>query len=315
MNVAMLVQLREAQGGFVPYTELGDDAKRARADLDELAGFGFALERHPYHGVAYRGPAERLCPDQIEWQLGTRLIGRRIAVWDRVTSTNDVAAAAARSRSNEGLVVMAESQTAGRGRRGRSWVAPAGSSLLLSTLLFPSGELAQPWWLMALGAVAAAEAASAAVGRPARIKWPNDVRIEGRKVAGVLVERAAGAVVGIGLNVNSTADDFPEELRAAASSLREISGQSVDRSELARELIRRLDDHYESARINGPARLAMEWRERLEPLGRDVVLVTREGTFRGLLVEADLERGLRIIDAGGRSRTIEHTAIREIDPA
>ena len=123
--------------------ELGAGPRRASArDLDELEAFGFAIERHPYRGVAYRGPAERLCPDQIEYGLGTRRVGRRVAVWNRVASTNDLAARAAASPANEGLVVLAEEQTAGRGRRGRTWTAPPGSSVLMSVLLFPPGPLA-----------------------------------------------------------------------------------------------------------------------------------------------------------------------------
>ena len=117
-----------------------------RRDLDELESFGFALERHPYQGVAYRGPSARLCPDQIEYELGTQRIGRRIAVWNRVTSTNDLAARG-RFAANEGLVILAESQTAGRGSRGRRWTAPAGTSLLMSVLLFPPEPLTDPAWL------------------------------------------------------------------------------------------------------------------------------------------------------------------------
>jgi len=312
VNAALLARLREARGGFVASSELGD-AATARADLDELERFGFALERHPYQGVAYRGSSPRLCPDQIEWELNTRLIGRRVAVWDRVSSTNDLAAAASRSRANDGLVVLAEGQTAGRGRRGRAWVAPPGSALLMSTLLFPEGAMAEPWWLMALGAVAVAEVASTVVGCEARIKWPNDVRINGRKVAGVLVERGAGAVVGIGLNVNAREDDFSDELRAVSGSLRMFANEPLDRSELARDLIRRLDDHYESARADGPGRLASAWRSRLEPLGRDVVLTVGEGLVRGRLVDADPAAGLLVVDAGGIAHTFDHAAIREVE--
>ena len=151
-------------------------------------------------------------------------------------------------------------------------------------------------------------------GREARIKWPNDVRVDGRKVAGILVERGAGSVVGIGLNVNPVEGDFPDELRDSATSLRILAGEVLDRSELAREVIRRLDDHYTSAMHDGPSRLAAAWRERLEPMGREVSLATREGTVRGILVEADLTGGLRIIDREGRERTVEHAEIREVEP-
>ena len=161
------------------------------------SSFGFGIEQHPYRGAAYRGPAERLCPDQIEHGLATRWIGRRIAVWNRVTSTNDLAARAGTSASNDGLVVLAEEQTAGRGRRGRSWTAPPRSSILMSVVLFPPPHLAPAVpeaafgcaWLTALGAVATAEVVAAWTGRDATIKWPNDVRVDGRKIAGILVER------------------------------------------------------------------------------------------------------------------------------
>ena len=184
-------------GEYVPLDGLGPDTDRVRADLEALAAFGFGIERHPYRGAAYAGPADRLCPDQIEHELATRRIGRRIAVWSRVASTNDLAAQAGRSASNEGLVVMAEEQTAGRGRRGRSWTAPPRSSILMSVLLFPPPDLAPAVpesafgcaWLTAMGAVATAEVVSAWTGREAAIKWPNDVRVDGRKIAGILVER------------------------------------------------------------------------------------------------------------------------------
>ena len=125
----------------MPLDELGPDLERVRGDLDALVAFGFGIEQHPYRGAAYVGPAERLCPDQIEHGLATRRIGRRIAVWNRVTSTNDLAARAGTSSSNDGLVVLAEEQTAGRGRRGRSWTAPPRSSILMSVVLFPPPHL------------------------------------------------------------------------------------------------------------------------------------------------------------------------------
>ena len=122
----------------------GRPRRASVGDLDALEAFGFALERHPYRGVAYRGPADRLCPDQIEDGLETRRVGRRIAVWNRVTSTNDLAVRASASTANEGLVVLAEEQSAGRGRRGRAWTAPPGSSILMSVLLFPPRAWPRP---------------------------------------------------------------------------------------------------------------------------------------------------------------------------
>jgi BirA family biotin operon repressor/biotin-[acetyl-CoA-carboxylase] ligase len=264
VNIDLLEGIKRARGSFVPVADLGDDALAVARDLDELAAFGFVLERHPYHGVAYRGPARRLCPDQIEWQLGTRRIGRRIAVWNRVTSTNDLAARAASSRANDGLAVLAEEQTQGRGRRGRRWSAPAESSLLMSVLIFPSAPFDEPHRLTALGAVATAFTVEETIATATRIKWPNDVRVGGKKIAGILVERGLGSVIGIGLNVNLALGGLPDQVRETATSLQIVTGADWDRSELARRLLRHLDRLYDIGLREGPGALDEAWSVRLE---------------------------------------------------
>ncbi|WP_254053506.1 biotin--[acetyl-CoA-carboxylase] ligase [Singulisphaera sp. GP187] len=318
MNIPLLHRLRDAQGAFVSIAELGDGEAfdSVQTDLDELERFGFVLESHPYRGVAYRGPAARLCPDQIEHELGTRRVGRRIAVWNRVISTNDLAANAAASKANEGLVILAEEQTAGRGRRGRQWVAPTGSSLLMSVLLFPSESLAEAGWLTALGAVAVAEVVAAWTGLDARIKWPNDVRIAGRKIAGILVERGEGAVIGIGLNANLSQADFPTELHETATSLRILMGETVDRSELVRALIRRLDAWYDRGWSLGPDALNPAWRDRSEHLGQMVEVATPSGSHVGRLVDLDLRRGLTLAesDQDGRARQFSIRDVLTLTP-
>ena len=321
LNIPLLERVRAAAGDFVPLHELGADPERVRIDLDALVSFGFSIERHPYRGAAYAGPAERLCPDQIEHGLATRWIGRRIAIWNRVGSTNDVAARAGHSISNDGLVVLAEDQTAGRGRRGRSWIAPSRSSILMSIVLFPPPHLAPAVpeaafgcaWLTALAAVATAEVVVAWTGRDATIKWPNDVRVGGRKIAGILVERAlatslpasscppeqalepSGAVIGIGLNVNLDGDTFPPDLRGLATSIWiEREGAPVDRSALTRDLIRRLDYWYDTSRSQGAGVLNDCWRARSEHIGRIVRVETPAGQLVGRLIDIDLDLGLTL---------------------
>jgi BirA family biotin operon repressor/biotin-[acetyl-CoA-carboxylase] ligase len=318
LNAGLLERLREA-GGPVAVEALGGDTAAVLADLRALEGFGFRLAWHPYGGVAYAGPARRLCPDQIEHGLGTSVIGRRIAVWDRVASTNDIAArAAATSAANEGLVVLAERQTAGRGRRGRSWDGAAGRSILMSVVLRPPTGLGDVAWLTALGAVAAAEVVEAAgvgAGR-VRIKWPNDVYVGERKVAGVLVERGAGAVVGIGLNTSQRPEEFPEELRGRATSIAIEAGMDEpDRSELARALIRALDANYVRAQAAGPGALAAGWRERLGALGQAVDVRTVAGAVSGRLVDADLVAGLLIEGADGLRRRVAPAEVLSFDGA
>jgi BirA family transcriptional regulator, biotin operon repressor / biotin---[acetyl-CoA-carboxylase] ligase len=315
LNIRLLDRLRAVPGDYVPLCQLGPNLEQVRGDLRSLVDFGFGIEQHPYRGASYVTPAERLCPDQIEHDLAARWVGRRVVVWQRVTSTNDLATRAGGSRSNDGLVILAEEQTAGRGRQGRAWSAPPRTSILMSVLLFPPRHLmpgdASDWtaqaWLTALGAIAAAEVVSSWIGQPARIKWPNDVRVQGRKVAGILVERslapdrgpaaepAWGAVIGIGLNANLAHQDFPPELAGLATSLQIERGCApVDRSEVARDLIRRLDYWYDLSHKDGPESLSAAWRDQSEHLGRLVAVSTPRADIVGRLVDLDLRVGVTL---------------------
>jgi BirA family biotin operon repressor/biotin-[acetyl-CoA-carboxylase] ligase len=312
VNIALLDRLRAAGGGFVAPDDLGPDRATMMSDLDTLEAFGFAIERHPYLGVAYRGPSPRLCPDQIEHALGTKLVGRRIAVWNRASSTNDLAARAAGSQANAGLAFLAEEQTAGRGRRGRAWAAPAGSSILMSVLLFPPAPLDDPAWLTALGAVAVAEVVTATTGADAKIIWPNDVRVDGLKVAGILVERGQGTVLGIGLNVNVADGSLPDEIRDSATSLRILAGNPLDRSEVARTLLRRLDYWYHRGIEEGPASLIAPWRDRSEHLGREVEVETPTGSISGVLRDLDPRSGLIVVLSDGLAMPISRRDVGSI---
>ena len=123
-----------------------------------------------------------------EWHLETRQIGRRVRVYERLESTNTQAALFADDPSNHGLVIMAEEQTSGRGQQGRSWQAPAGKAVLMSVVVFPPPPLRRPALLTAWAAVSVCELIRQATGFQAKIKWPNDVLIRGRKVCGILIE-------------------------------------------------------------------------------------------------------------------------------
>ena len=306
LNIRLLDRLREAGGEFVAWPVLNAESSQAAAEVAALADFGFRLESHPVHGVAYRGPSPRLCPDQIEHNLGTQVIGRQVAVWNRVTSTNDLAMRAASSRSNHGLAILAEEQTAGRGSRGRVWTAPPRSSVLLSVLLFPPPELDDPVCLNALAAYSVAGVVWGWLGdrlglKPdsheppsVTIKWPNDVRINGRKVAGILVERGKRAVIGIGLNVNTLAADFPPELRQIATSLAVELGEPLDRSALVRDLLGNLDVLYHCVLHSGISGLNSCYNWHSEHFGHEVDVQTDQGVISGRLGQLDLRAGLKV---------------------
>jgi BirA family biotin operon repressor/biotin-[acetyl-CoA-carboxylase] ligase len=223
-------------------------------------------------------------------------------------STNADLLALARDDAPEGIVLVAEHQTAGRGRAGRSWVAPAGASLLLSILLRPPARVA-PLSTMALG-LAAADAVEAIAWFRPRLKWPNDLVWPGdgsaddRKLAGILAEahwpsdREVAVVVGIGLNVNWP-HDLPDELRDTATAINHITGNEVDREELLVQLLLALDRRYD-ALVDGT--IVDAWRASSATLGRHVRVdlggETIEGIAHDVTTEGHLIVGDRTIAVG-----------------
>jgi BirA family biotin operon repressor/biotin-[acetyl-CoA-carboxylase] ligase len=245
-----------------------------------------------------------------EWQLATRRLGRRVLVFDRLESTNSFVASLANDPANDGVAVLAEEQTSGRGQHGRQWLSPAGANVLLSLLLFPPPPLRPPALLTAWAAVSVCEAIREATGLRAKIKWPNDVLIHGRKVCGILIEQARGTVVGIGLNVNQSAESLSEAGLPDAGSLAAFTGKRLDCSEVARLVIRQLDEEYDRLRAGDLASLEACWKWRLGLLGRTVAVECYDQTRRGRLrdltwagLELELPNGqvLRL-----RPETVEH---------
>ena len=191
--------------------------------------------------------SDRLIAAELRARLEGWRIGNEIVVVEEARSTNDLAWEAVARGTPEGFVVFAERQTAGRGQYGRRWESAPYQGLWLSVLLRPLMTLRESPQLTLLLAEVVAETITQETGCGATIKPPNDIHVAGRKVAGVLVEgRTANdgsyvAVAGIGLNVNQTLKDFPEELRATAGSLAMATGRRIDRTELAITLLRNLE--------------------------------------------------------------------------
>lgn len=198
----------------------------------------------------------RLDPDLIRSAVPNgAVVGNRVLVFEETHSTNDLAAKAGSDGLAEGLVIFAESQRAGRGTSGRRWLSPPHLNLLFSVLLRPAERAEVARWpeLTFCAALAVAETAEAATGRAARIKWPNDVLLAGRKVAGILLEahqrQTPGfVVVGIGLNVLQQAGDFDLAIRETAGSLAmaasALAARGLDRQRVAGTLLTKLDVHY-----------------------------------------------------------------------
>src|SRR5262245_4823874 len=219
-----------------------------------------------------------------EWHLPTRRVGRRVLVFDRLDSTNTRAAALAEDPGNGGVVVLAKEQSAGRGQHGRSWHCPPGMGVLMSVLLFPPPAVRRPALLTAWAAVSVCETAREAAGLEAQIKWPNDVLIRGKKVCGILIEQGRGTVAGIGLNVNQADGDVARAGLTLAGALAAFTGKQLDREEVFRRLVGRLDEEYHRLCLGEIHGLEARWKDRLGLLGREVVAQLPEGPLRGCLV-------------------------------
>ncbi len=224
------------------------------------------------------------------WEQPERLLGRRVLVYERLDSTNSTAAELAADPANEGLAVLAEEQTAGRGQHGRSWLAAPGSSVLLSLLLFPPPALLRPAILTAWAAVAVCTLIQKTIGKQARIKWPNDVLLSGKKVCGILIEQGRGTVVGIGLNVQQRAEELAGAGLPDATSLN-LEGPSIDgssrlqSSDIVRRLLHQLDDDYDLLLGGDLNTLEACWKWHVGLLGRQVLVECPDQTLTGRLLE------------------------------
>lgn len=220
-----------------------------------------------------------------EWALDTQRLGRRVLVFDRLESTNDLTAQFSADQVNDGLAILADEQTAGRGQHGRSWAAPARASVLLSVLLFPPPPLRRPAILTAWAAVAVCQTVRDFTGHQARIKWPNDVLLKGKKVCGILIEQAKGTVAGIGLNVQQTPADFRSADLPFATSLSQFAHKPLDTAEVAKKLLHHLDAEYALLGEGELGTLEACWKWHMGLLGRTVTAECHEGNFTGRLKE------------------------------
>ncbi len=205
-----------------------------------------------------------------EWRLPTKHLGRQVLIFAELDSTNTFAAGLGNDPANEGAVVIAHEQSAGRGQHGRTWQCPSGMGVLMSVLLFPPPALRRPVILAALAANAVCEIIKRATKLEAAIKWPNDVLLRGRKVCGILIEQTGPTIMGIGLNVRQPEQVFERADLPAAASLEMMSGKSLDRDEIAGLLIAELDDQYAQIVGGNLDRLESAWKWRTGLSGKQV---------------------------------------------
>ena len=252
---------------------------------------------------------DRLDPDKIKANLGTTRLGRNVIVFNSTSSTNDIAAEYAANKSNDGLAIFAEQQTAGRGRAANKWLSAPSDSILCSVLLTDCPL--NPELLCLTAAVAVAET----IAQAAKIKWPNDIFLNAKKIAGILLESktydyGSAYIIGIGINCHQTEDSFPPELKSIATSIDIETQTTSNRISLAKRLLVCLDDQLETAQTDS-SRIIEQWRRLSIQLGHRVTLIYNAGQFTGNCIGIDPAKGLILqLDTGAvRMFDAAHTTI------
>lgn len=264
--------------------------------VETLRKEGYYIEAVPRLGYKLTTLPDKLLAHELQWELKTKKIGKKIFCYETVGSTNIIAYKFGEDGAEEGAIVTAETQTKGKGRLGRSWVSPKGVGIYLSCILRPRIIPVEVPKITLVSAVAVVKAIREISGANAFIKWPNDILIEGRKVCGILTEMKAEQdkvefiVVGIGVNVNTPKKDLPPE----ATSLKEESGKTVSRVALAKKILEELEHYYNLFKTKGFNAIIDEWHRYSGMLGSRVKVLCHGREIEGNVQDIDSSGALVI---------------------
>jgi BirA family biotin operon repressor/biotin-[acetyl-CoA-carboxylase] ligase len=308
----VLAFLAEAGDDVVSGEAISDKLGLTRAavwkHVEALRGQGYRIDAVASRGYRLVTVPDRLRALELKPLLNTHDVGQVLHCHEELASTNDEAKALAEDGAEHGEVVVAERQTAGRGRRGRTWISPARRNVAFSVVLRPHDlPPARAPELTLVAAVAVCDALHHS-GVEAGIKWPNDLLVRGRKIAGILTELSAEAdrvhwvVVGVGVNVNARPEDFPPELRGEVTSLLMERGQPAPRALFLAACLTGLEGWYDRHEEEGMAPILRAWKERSVTLGREVSVRTDAGEVVGVAEDLDLDGALLVRTARGLER-------------
>src|SRR3990172_5872681 len=248
--------------------------------------------------------------DSIQGKLATKRLGTKFHYFEEIDSTNSHARRLAETGAPEGEVVIAERQFEGRGRLGRSWESPPYSNLYFSLLLRPALAPVHAPQMTLMAAVALADTVAAFVVEPPAIKWPNDILLQGRKVAGILTESSCDAkriefvILGIGVNLNFPRERMPETIRDRATSLMEVAGNSFSRELVLRRLLQDLDRCYGTLEDFGYDAIAPRWQARFGLKGKTVRVEMGGDVLIGQAVGIDRDGALLVEDDRGERQRV-----------
>lgn len=294
---------------------LGVSRAQVWKHVEALRGLGYGIDGEPGGGYRLASTPDRLYPEEIAARLHTRWLARAYEWLESTDSTNRVAMERAREGAPHGATVVAEGQSAGRGRLGRSFFSPPGQNLYSSTVLRPALDTARAPTTILAAAVAVADAVAAELDDPdaVEIKWPNDVLLGGLKTSGILMEMGAEAtrvrflVLGIGVNLNVSRDAFPAEFRALATSVSSHRGRPVDRIGFAARLYDTLEAVLDLHADGGFEAVRPRFEARFRMRGRHVRVLDAVGAPGAAVLEGRAEG----IDADGALWVVREDGARE----
>lgn len=311
----------QTPGGYVSgeriSAELGISRAAVWKHIRNLRQAGYHIEAIPSRGYQLLQAPDILLPEAIQAGLNCRRIGSLVHCFEITESTNLQACRLADEGGPEGLVVIADQQSAGKGRMGRRWESPAGVNLYASILLRPPILPLEASRLTFLSAVAVCRTIKCCTGLQATVKWPNDVLLQGAKVGGLLNEmssetdRVHYVVLGIGVNLNMQREQFPADLLYPATSLALAGGRPVSRLDFTRVLLQETDALYQTYLQNGSPPIMAAWSELCDLIGCQVQAESAHGLITGAMIGLAEDGALLVRTATGK---IEHIYAGDVRP-
>jgi BirA family biotin operon repressor/biotin-[acetyl-CoA-carboxylase] ligase len=313
MNIKdkILERLINNKGKRVSGEQLASDLSVSRTaiwkHINVLRDEGYMINSSTNLGYSLIETPDTLTPSEIKAGLRTEIIGKEIKYFKETESTNIIAREIA-ATVDEGTVVIAESQTAGRGRLGRKWISPEGG-IWLSIILKPKIQPIHAPRITLLAGVSVARTIRC-FGPPAKIKWPNDILINGKKVCGILTEIMAEAdlidylIVGVGIDANVDTESFPEDIRDSSTSLKKEIGDRINRVDFVRKLLEEFDGLYLEFQKEGFKSILEDWRNKSATIGEWVKITTQTRTIYGEAIGVDNEGALILETSDGNLEKI-----------
>ncbi|MFC4617780.1 biotin--[acetyl-CoA-carboxylase] ligase [Camelliibacillus cellulosilyticus] len=312
---------RQFLSGQTISDQLGCSRTAVWKHIKELEKEGYVIESVQKRGYRLALSPDRLSAPEITAGLETERFGRTIVYEPSMSSTQKVAHHLAEDGAEEGTLIVTDEQTEGRGRLGRHWDSGANRGIWMSLILRPSLQLKKIPPLTLLAAVAVVKAINKVTQTACAIKWPNDILYDGKKLVGILTEMQAeeqtarAVILGIGMNVNTRIEQFPENLRSVATSLYEITGKDQSRVQLIQSILKELEDLYHLYLTNGFAPIKLMWESYALCLGRVIHARTVQGdVIKGMAKGISEEGVLLLEDANGEIHSIYSADIQFDSP-